>query len=159
MILYHGSNCEFDIISLEKSKNNRDFGKGFYTTTLEAQAREWAEILFLRTQRNCPFLYEFKIDDFEGLNVKTFLKYDFEWLNFVKDNRIIGSTQHSYDVVRGPVANDRTREAIAQYLLGTYDAEYTLKLLSFMKSNDQISFHTQKAIAKLKLVRRSKWSV
>ncbi|GBU26329.1 hypothetical protein R83H12_03025 [Fibrobacteria bacterium R8-3-H12] len=43
MILYHGSNCEFDIISLEKSKNNRDFGRGFYTTTIEEQAREWAE--------------------------------------------------------------------------------------------------------------------
>lgn len=95
MILYHGSNCEFDIISLVKSKNNRDFGRGFYTTTMEEQAREWAEILFLRTQKGSPFLYEFELHDFENLNVKTFSEYNLEWLNFVKDNRVYGGVQHS----------------------------------------------------------------
>ena len=30
MILYHGSNVEFDSIDLLKSKPNQDFGKGFY---------------------------------------------------------------------------------------------------------------------------------
>ena len=159
MILYHGSNCEFDIISLEKSKNNRDFGKGFYTTTIEEQAREWAEILFLRTQKGFPFLYEFELLDFEDLNVKTFSEYNSEWLNFVKENRVHGEIQHSYDVVKGPVANDRTREAIAQYLSGAYDEEYTIKLLTHMKSNDQISFHTEKALAKLKFLRVSRWNV
>lgn len=29
MILYHGSNVEFDSIDLLKSKPNKDFGKGF----------------------------------------------------------------------------------------------------------------------------------
>lgn len=48
MILYHGSNCNFDKIDLSKSKDKRDFGKGFYTTTLKNQAEEWAEVLFDR---------------------------------------------------------------------------------------------------------------
>jgi hypothetical protein len=159
MILYHGSNSEFGIISLEKSKNNRDFGRGFYTTTLEEQAREWAEILFLRSQKGSAFLYEFELQDFTDLNVKIFSEYNLEWLNFVRENRIYGGIQHTYDIVKGPVANDRTREAIAQYLSGAYDAEYTIKKLSYMKYNYQISFHTEKALAKLKFLRVSKWNV
>ena len=159
MILFHGSNCEFDTVSLEKSKDNRDFGKGFYTTTLEEQAKEWAEILFLRTQKGSAFLYEFELQDFTDLDVKVFPEYTLEWLNFVKENRVCGGIQHSYDAVKGPVANDRTREAIAQYLSGAYDAEYTIKQLMYMKFNDQISFHTEKALAKLKLLKVSKWSV
>jgi hypothetical protein len=159
VILFHGSNCEFDVISLTQSRDNRDFGKGFYTTTLEEQAREWAEILFLRTQKGAAFLYEIELQDFTGLNVKIFPEYNLDWLNFVKENRVNGKNRHSYDVVKGPVANDRTREAIAQYLSGAYDAEYTIKQLTYMKSNDQISFHTERAIAKLKLLRVSKWNV
>ena len=159
MILFHGSNCEFEIISLEKSKNNRDFGKGFYTTTLKEQAKEWAEVLFLRTQKGSAFLYEFELQDFNDLNIKTFSEYTLEWLNFVKENRVYGGIQHNYDVVKGPVANDRTMEAIAQYLSGAYDAEYTIKQLAYMKSNDQVSFHTEKALAKLKLLKVSKWNV
>ena len=30
MILYHGTNTEFDVIDLSKSKPNKDFGQGFY---------------------------------------------------------------------------------------------------------------------------------
>lgn len=159
MILYHGTNCEFDKIQLEKSKNYRDFGKGFYTTTIEDQAREWAEVLFLRTRQGAAFLYEFETTDFTDLNVKTFSGYDLEWLTFVKDNRVACELSHSYDVVKGPVANDRTREVIAQYLSGAYDVEDTIKRLSYMKYNDQISFHTDRAIAKLNLLRVQKWNV
>jgi len=159
MILYHGTNCEFDTVLLEKSKDNRDFGRGFYTTTLEEQAREWAEILFLRTRKGSAFLYEFEASDFADLEVKTFTGYTQDWLTFVRENRVLGGTRHAYDVVTGPVANDRTRETIAQYLSGAYDAEYTIKQLTYMKSNDQVSFHTEKAIAKLKLLRVRQWNV
>lgn len=30
MILYHGTNADFDEIDLLKSKPNKDFGQGFY---------------------------------------------------------------------------------------------------------------------------------
>ena len=32
MMLYHGTNVEFDKIDLLKSKPNKDFGRGFYLT-------------------------------------------------------------------------------------------------------------------------------
>jgi len=45
LILYHGSNHDFDEVDLSKSKDKRDFGKSFYTTTLCEQAEDWAEVL------------------------------------------------------------------------------------------------------------------
>ena len=39
LILYHGSASFFEKIDLAKSQNRRDFGKGFYTTVLEGQAK------------------------------------------------------------------------------------------------------------------------
>jgi hypothetical protein len=159
MILFHGSNCEFDTVSLEKSKNNRDFGKGLYTTTLEEQAKEWAEIIVLRTENGPAFLYEFELPDFVDLSVKTFTGYTLEWLEFVMENRTHGGVRHPYDVVVGPVADDRTRDTIALYMLGIYTEEDALKRLIYMKYNDQVSFHTEESLAKLKLLGVRQWTV
>ena len=35
MILYHGSNVEIDEIDLNKCKKYKDFGQGFYCTTIK----------------------------------------------------------------------------------------------------------------------------
>ena len=48
MILFHGSNQNFDVIDLSKSKDKRDFGVGFYTTTIREQAEDWAKAIFKR---------------------------------------------------------------------------------------------------------------
>ena len=48
LTLYHGSNCNFNTVDLSKAKDKRDFGKGFYLTTLQSQAKDWAEVLFAR---------------------------------------------------------------------------------------------------------------
>ena len=39
--LYHGTDCFFNHIDLNKSIDKRDFGIGFYTTTIAAQAESW----------------------------------------------------------------------------------------------------------------------
>jgi hypothetical protein len=46
MKLYHGSNYDSVTVDLSQSKDKRDFGKGFYLTTFQYQAKDWAEILF-----------------------------------------------------------------------------------------------------------------
>lgn len=43
MKLYHGTNVQFEAIDLAKFKDKRDFGKGFYTTTIFEQAEKNAE--------------------------------------------------------------------------------------------------------------------
>ena len=38
MILYHGSNLKINEIDLSKCKPYKDFGQGFYCTTIKKQA-------------------------------------------------------------------------------------------------------------------------
>ena len=42
MILYHGSNMEIDAIDLGKCMPYKDFGRGFYLTTIRKQAEQMA---------------------------------------------------------------------------------------------------------------------
>jgi len=41
MILYHGSLEAIEKPDITFSRDNTDFGKGFYTTTIESQAIRW----------------------------------------------------------------------------------------------------------------------
>jgi len=152
--LYHGSNAIFQDISLEKSRDRRDFGRGFYTTTVRGQAEQWAASLYKRYDGDGKELYifEFKMDS--DLIVKTYEGLTIEWLDMVKENRIRGGLQHDFDVVKGPVANDNTMPTIALYVDGTLNAEATLAQLAFLKANDQVSFHTARAVQALSFVER-----
>ena len=40
MILYHGSNIKISEINLDKCRPNKDFGRGFYLTSIKEQAVE-----------------------------------------------------------------------------------------------------------------------
>jgi hypothetical protein len=42
MNLYHGSFTAVPAPDLSFSRDTTDFGKGFYTTTIQAQAEKWA---------------------------------------------------------------------------------------------------------------------
>lgn len=42
MILFHGTNIDFDRIDFSKSKHYKDFGKGFYLTDIRLQTEELA---------------------------------------------------------------------------------------------------------------------
>lgn len=50
MIVFHGTNKKFDVIDLSKSKDKRDFGKGFYTTTIFEQAIEQLKFFQVNNQ-------------------------------------------------------------------------------------------------------------
>ena len=154
MILYHGSNSLFEKIDLSKSKDKRDFGKGFYTTTIKEQAISWAEATFDRYGGEGKFVYEFTLEMNNGLNVKFFEEANREWLEFISNNRNIGGVQHDFDIVTGPVANDKTNRTIALYLAGIYTVQVALELLKYNKLNDQVSFHTERALSFLTLNKR-----
>lgn len=158
MILFHGTNADFDNASLEFAKERRDFGRGFYTTTIREQAESWAEAICDRRKTKKAFLYEFEFSE-EGLKVHSFAGINKEWFDFIIENRIKGGIQHTFDVVIGPVANDKTMDTIATFLAGIIDTEEALKRLRYMKANDQVSLHTEKALSHLKLTRRTEWNV
>ena len=155
MKLYHGSNCDFIKVDLSKSKNKRDFGRGFYLTTLQNQAKDWAETLFDRYGGDGVFVYEFDFDFAENLTVKKFDGLTEEWLDFIKENRITGELQHDFDIVQGVVANDKTNRTLALFIEGIYTAKMALQKLCYNKLNDQISIHTQKALKYLTLTNKT----
>ena len=88
------------------------------------------------------------------LNVKRFDRLDEEWLEFIKVNRSKGGLQHDYDVVIGPVADDNTMETVQLYIANILTAPEAVKRLRYNNVNNQVSFHTEKALQYLKPVRR-----
>lgn len=74
-----------------------------------------------------------------------------DWLNFIRENRSRGGIQHNYDVVIGPVADDKTVQTVQLYLLGTITADEAMNRLKYNKVNNQISFHTEKGVSCLKM--------
>ena len=152
--LFHGSNQEFENVNLEKSRDKRDFGRGFYMTTLKEQAVRWAQNMFIRHGGLGRYVYEFVLDISPELRIKRFEGLNHEWLDMVKRNRMHGGTQHDYDVVQGPVANDDTMRTLALFVAGIYTEDMALQQLRFFKPNDQVSIHTERALSRLRMVRR-----
>lgn len=154
LVVYHGTCSDFEKIDLKKSHNRRDFGKGFYTTVLEYQSKEWAYRLSLRDKKKDYYVYEFLFEEASVLNVKRFDTLNEEWLEFIKSNRSKGGLQHNYDVVIGPVADDNTMETVQLYIANILTATEAVERLRYNNVNNQVSFHTEKALKYLKLIRR-----
>jgi hypothetical protein len=152
LILYHGSNQNFDVVDLSKSKDRRDFGRGFYTTTLRKQAEDWAQALFDRYKGDGIFIYEMELEIADGLSVKRYDGLSEEWLLMVQNSRTLGGIQHKFDIIQCPVANDRTARTIALYIAGIINANEALKRLQFNQINDQVSLHTPAALSHLKML-------
>lgn len=157
LLLYHGTAADFEQISLRKSHNRRDFGIGFYTTILEKQAKEWGYRLSLREKKKQYYVYQYIFRGSDNLRVKRFNALDKEWLEFIKENRSKGGLQHSYDVVIGPVADDNTMETVQLYLTGILTANEAVERLKYNQVNNQVSFHTEKALRSLQFIRRERY--
>ena len=76
LVLYHGSNIAFDEIDLTKSRNRHDFGRGFYCTVLENQAKEWARRLYLRSHKGGRYVYRYLFRQTDDLKIKHFSALD-----------------------------------------------------------------------------------
>ena len=86
------------------------------------------------------------------LHVLTFAGYTREWAEFIFLNRNNRSTvpAHQYDIVYGPIANDRVGVQIGKYEAGDITLEQFLENLKYMKGvTFQYFFGTERALAKL----------
>ena len=152
MICYHGSDTIVDAPKILESRRPLDFGGGFYVTTSEAQAKNWAIKVAYRnnTKHRCINRYEFDLEKaMKNLTVIHFKVADEKWLDFICDNRS-GKSTGEYDIVIGPVADDRVYRVVVQYENGDVDKETALKNLKTEALCDQILFHTEDALAYLK---------
>jgi hypothetical protein len=159
MQVYHGSYKEIIEIDLSQSRDNRDFGRGFYVTNIRAQAEYWATRVG-RIHNTQGFVTEYIFYDnaFTHWDLKTlrFNGYTEEWLDFVIMNRDPQSPilAHDYDIVEGPVANDNVADRIQDYLSGHISKPDFLKELSYHKPTHQICFCTLKSLQMIVAVER-----
>ena len=152
MILYHGSNMVIDKIDLEMSKPNKDFGKGFYLSENESQAMEMANFKSALLGGE-PIVTKFEFNDqtmqSPNLRIKIFADYSEEWADFVFANRE-GHEVEQYDIVYGPIANDKVGLQIRKLKDGSIDKAEFLNRLKYMKGiTYQYYFGTEKSIQHL----------
>ena len=154
MKLYYGSNVEVRKPSLKKSRKKTDFGRGFYTTTQKEQAEHWTSIKIDRAKKGRRIVSVFEVDDSlltnPELKIREFNGPDEAWLNFVVDSR--KGIEHDYDLVFGPVANDKVFTVVNLYESGVLDAPAAIAELKAYKTYNQLFFHTSRVISALRFV-------
>lgn len=159
MILYHGSNIEIVDIDLLKSKPNKDFGRGFYLTESFSQAMDMAQIKTNQLEYGSPVVMTYELDEqclSDGsLAVKRFADYSEEWAKFILANRNASTPEcvHTYDVVIGPIADDRVGVQLWRYDNQMIDLPTLVRNLKYMKGiTIQYFFGTESAIKQLKRI-------
>ena len=155
MRLYHGSNMAFKEVDLALCRPNKDFGRGFYLSADRQQAWRMGEFKAL-TEGGSPVMNTYLFDErvlvSNELRVLTFDGYTREWADFIFLNRNNKTTIpiHEYDIVYGPIANDRVGVQIGKYEAGDITLDQFLENLKYMKGiTFQYYFGTERAIAKL----------
>ena len=162
MILYHGSNVAVNAIQLDKCRPLKDFGKGFYTTTLYSQAAMMGKRVATRFG-GMPCVSAFSIDDDfrirNDLSIRFFPEANIEWAMFVLNNRYPktgdartdedNNLDCQYDIVVGPVANDDLSIIFRLFERGIVSKETLVREMKYRKLTNQYSFHTERAVALL----------
>ena len=155
MKLYHGTNKIFEAIDLKKSKPNKDFGRGFYLSADYEQALNMAKIKTEQQQEGSPVVLAYDIDEaeMEKLRILRFQEYNEEWAKFILANRSneTDAPVHPYDIVIGPIANDRVGVQLWKYENQLIDLPALVRKLRYMKGMTiQYFFGTEKAVSLLK---------
>jgi hypothetical protein len=156
MTLYYGSDSLIEEIDLNRCEPFKDFGKGFYTTVVRHHAEERAKAA-AEAHNTKPVVTAFSFDEAaftdENITVKRFPEPSVEWVEFVMRcrNRKLPQPPHTYDVVEGPIANDKMRAQFSLFERGVIDMATVLRRITYLEETHQISFHTSAAIAFLKV--------
>ena len=152
--VYHGSLEVVRNPEIRLPNRSLDYGHGFYTTTSEKQAKEWAE----RRMRDKKALYGYvniyELDEkiLTELKCLIFEKPTEDWVNFVMKNRTERGFIHNYDVVYGPVADDSVYTQFSLYEGGIISMPTLIQELKTYKLVDQYLFHTEESLRAIRFV-------
>lgn len=158
-VLFHGSKDGLGQITANGSRDNCDFGNGFYLGETYRQA-----LSFVCEKENSS-VYSFRYS-LDGLRVKRF-ECNLEWMlaicyyrRTIKDfedheeiRRIVSEIAGS-DVVIAPIADNKMFYIMAQFTDGEINADVALHSLSASKLGLQYIFKTDKAIDQLVPIER-----
>ena len=155
MILYHGTTEVIGVIDLSKCRLRTDFGRGFYISSKLGTARDWAIGRAGFSGIPTVMRYEIKNAILSDCTLR-YLRFDKpskEWLDFIRDNRRrdlhSGKTlepRHVYDIVSGPIANDKVADVVDLYCKGRINADEAIARTRALPSVFQLSLHTQQAL-------------
>lgn len=151
MILYHGTNADFDGISLSIGLRHKNFGWGFYVTPDRKTAVRMAQKK-ARLFGGTPTLITYELDEAalcSDLKIKRFPdSATVEWFLFVDANRDRKNYKpiHDYDIVIGPIANDGVVLQLTNYREGIYSPEQAAHLLQDKYLDQQYYFGTERAL-------------
>ena len=145
MNLYHGSKDIVDKPLVSSGRDNLDFGKGFYTTSVQAQAEKWVQRFILLGHKGYINVYDYAENS--DLKILRFEKMTDEWLDFIVACR--SGKVHDYDIVEGPMADDTIFNYVQSFIDGQITREAFWNLAKFKYPTHQICFNTEKALATL----------
>jgi Protein of unknown function (DUF3990) len=154
--LYHGTKYIFDgkNINLKTSTRPKDFGNGFYLTSLYSQAKKWANKKKKFVECGIVKSYEYN-EGLGNLALHTLFlnEYNDDWLTYILENRKSTKIENDeYDLVIGLMADGSTQNLINDYISGFIDKGDLLEELKFTNKNDQYAFKTEKSLKLLKFV-------
>ena len=151
MKLYHGSLEIVQKPEIRKANRTLDYGSGFYTTTSYEQAEAWVRRRMDEAKLDKGYVNIYKMPEVVPSTLKqlVFQSPTEEWVDFVMRNRMENGFVHEYDIVYGPVANDRVYAAFALYEGGFLNKQDLIKELKAYKLVDQYLFHTDAALQTL----------
>lgn len=152
MKIYHGSIEKVETPEIRESNRTLDYGRGFYTTTSYQQAEDWVRRRMTEKKVSVGYVCVYELDESALPNLKTliFETPTDEWVDFVMKNRTEKGFDHEYDLVYGPVANDKVYAAFALYEGGLIDKKTLISELKTYKLVDQYLFHTDQALECIK---------
>lgn len=155
MIVYHGSSLEVKNPDITYSKVFLDFGRGFYVTTYQKQAEQWALRKAIRQSKE-PVVNMYTLrDEFKACRILSFERENEKWLDFVCECRRGKELNQEYDIVIGSVADDDVFKTVDMYFRGLWSKEKALEELRYYKMNDQICFVNQETLNSVLLFQES----
>lgn len=148
MQVFHGSLEIVKMPQILKPNRTLDFGSGFYVTTSYKQAEDWVYRKLDESKQKIGFVNEYFLDE-NLLKQFSMLEFDSptdEWIDFVMKNRMNKNFSHNYEVVFGPVANDRVYASFSLFESGLITKKTLIENLKVYKLVDQFLFHTEKSL-------------
>lgn len=154
MKIYHGSIEIVEKPEIRESNRTLDYGQGFYTTSSYEQAEAWVKRRMAEKRISQGYVCAYELDEvtMQEMNTLIFDTPSEEWVDFVMKNRTQKGYVHEYDIVYGPVANDRVYASFALYEGGLINKQTLISELKTYKLVDQYLFHTEKALQALTFV-------
>lgn len=158
-VLFHGSKREIDEILATGSRNNCDFGNGFYLGESYIQALAFVS----EFDNSCIYSFSF---DFKNLNVYQF-ECDLDWMlavcyyrgtlneysNYDKILNVIEKLKDA-DIIIAPIADNKMFYIMTQFAEGEINADVAIHSLSASKLGYQYILKTDRAIKCLRPIEK-----